>query len=576
MDEQSADTPRPDPHPLRRAIAAIRTRISSAFGVSAADREATIGAMLERGAKESAGYWLQLLLAMGIASLGLVLGSTAVVIGAMLISPLMGPIVELGMGLAIGSPLLVLRSFTRTVASIAVVVSSAALLTLALPFYEVTPEIAARTAPTLLDLTVAIFCAIAAAYTTVRPGSGTTATAAGTAIGIALVPPLCVVGYGLGTRSWSISSGAALLFTANFCAILLFAVLCFLLLGYSAVSVAALERAELERKEQGVIRRVASMLKLVFGSKYGLWLRVVMPLVLFGAVYLPLSAALAEVSWQVRVRGAIQRMLDTLPQDTVRSNISVERRRVSVRLVTLGSGDEAAALERELSSKIAQAAGVTPKVSVIAVPDSSALQAVAASIKASAAPVEVVHKEPDATLLRASIDGALSRAWPEEAGTLLLFRLEFPKDAPMVVEAIHLGPPLGPAGAALLGDALSRELGATVAVRDRAVAPEPITAPPEDGIKWLSATITELAMLDAVASLHGCVEVPAATRFKPIRDAEAIAATIRTSPAYTTGRLDVRAGPRWKAVLSISPCAAPETAAADGGAPSDAGSAAPR
>ena len=86
-----------------------------------------------------------------------------------------------------------------------------------------TRALTTRTSPTALDLLVAVFCAIAAAYAQVRSGSDTTATAAGTAIGIALVPPLCVVGYGLGTRSREIASGAALLFTANLCAILLFA-----------------------------------------------------------------------------------------------------------------------------------------------------------------------------------------------------------------------------------------------------------------------------------------------------------------------------------------------------------------
>jgi uncharacterized hydrophobic protein (TIGR00271 family) len=268
MEKDPAITP-PVSKPPFQGTHTAQDRIAAAFGILPADREITVKAMLERSQKESAGYWLQLLLAMGIASLGLVLGSTAVVIGAMLISPLMSPIVELGMGLAIGSPLLVLRSFTRVGFSILAVVASAALLTVMLPFHEVTAEIAARTSPTVLDLLIAIFCAIAAAYTTVRPGSDTTSTAAGTAIGIALVPPLCVLGYGVGTRTASIASGAALLFTANLCAILLFAVLCFLILGYSAVGAAELERTELASPQQGPIRRLARALQFLFGSRYG-------------------------------------------------------------------------------------------------------------------------------------------------------------------------------------------------------------------------------------------------------------------------------------------------------------------
>ena len=125
-----------------------------------------------------------------------------------------------------------------------------------------------------------ILCAISAAYTTVRPGSDTTSTAAGTAIGIALVPPLCVVGYGIGTSARPIWSGAALLFTANFCAILLFAVICFLTLGYGAVSSTELERAELERQGSGPIRRVIRTIQVFFGLRYGRLFRVLMPLVL--------------------------------------------------------------------------------------------------------------------------------------------------------------------------------------------------------------------------------------------------------------------------------------------------------
>ena len=96
--------------------------------------------------------------------------------------------------------LLVLRAALRVVLSVLLVVTGAALLVLALPFHEITSEIATRVAPTALDLLVAVFCALTAAYTTVRPGSDTTAAAAGTAIGIALVPPLCTVGFGQRVR----------------------------------------------------------------------------------------------------------------------------------------------------------------------------------------------------------------------------------------------------------------------------------------------------------------------------------------------------------------------------------------
>ena len=138
--------------------------------------------MIAQHHTEAASYWAQLVLAVGIATFGLVLNSGAVIIGAMLVAPLMGPIVELAMGLAVGSALLVLRSALRIGVSILVAVLSAGVLTRALPFQEVTSEVAARTSPTLLDLMVACFCALTAAFVTLKPRD-TVTTAAGTSIG---------------------------------------------------------------------------------------------------------------------------------------------------------------------------------------------------------------------------------------------------------------------------------------------------------------------------------------------------------------------------------------------------------
>ncbi|WP_155798931.1 DUF389 domain-containing protein, partial [Sorangium cellulosum] len=543
--------------------AALQERIAAVFDITPEAREAIVQGMLERSTRGAAGYWLQLLLAMGIASLGLVLGSGAVVIGAMLISPLMGPIVELGMGLAIGSPFLALRSFTRVAFSIVVVVTGAALLTLMLPFHEVTAEIAARTSPTALDLLIAIFCAIAAAYTTVRPGSDTTSTAAGTAIGIALVPPLCVIGYGIGTRVKSIAGGAALLFTANLCAILLFAILCFLLLGYSAVSTAELEHAELAKQKPGAIRRVARALQVFFDLRHGWIFRVMMPLALLGAVYFPLREALARVSWEVRVRAAIQRMLDALPQSTVRSSLTVDHGSVAVRLVTLGRADEAERIERDLRDKIAAVAGMTPKVDVIAVLDASAFDEVAASVRATAAPIDVVRKEPELGLLRQELAASLAGAWPHAAGPLVEWRLRFPENEPLVMEVVHVGPALGDAAADLLGRALTRELGAEVAVQDRAIAPEPIVAELAGGWPWLQEAGPALAWVDDVESLYGCVEVPPVPGEKAGEGIAPVLAALRSLPALRTDRVHVREGARWRAVVSAAPCAPQEPAPAD-------------
>jgi uncharacterized membrane protein len=134
-------------------------RLVMLLGSSPANRQALVATMLHRDAREATSYWLQLLVSIGIATLGLVVGSTAVVIGAMLVAPLMGPIVHLAMGLAAGSPFLVLRSAGRIGGSVVTAMVGAALITVIVPYHELTAEIAARTAPTVLDL---MTCAVSA------------------------------------------------------------------------------------------------------------------------------------------------------------------------------------------------------------------------------------------------------------------------------------------------------------------------------------------------------------------------------------------------------------------------------
>lgn len=585
-DDPKQDTAPSEPSPSAfwRFVADVQDRIALAFGVQPADRDATVSSILARAPSEAAGYWLKLLLAMGIATLGLVLGSTAVVIGAMLISPLMGPLVELGMGLAVGSPLLVLRSLTRTTTSILVVIGSAALITLALPFQEVTSEIAARTAPTALDLLIAILCAIAAAYTTIRPGSDTTGAAAGTAIGIALVPPLCVVGYGIGTGAKNISSGAALLFTANLCAILLFAVLSFVALGFSRAHATASEALELERHGTGYIRRASRGVRYLFGMKYGHLLRVLMPMFLLAFVALPLGEALAHVTWQVRVRAAIQRILGKLPDNTVRSTFSVERDDVTVRLFTLGRADDAAKLEKDLTNQIAAVAGTIPHVHVVAVADSTALESVTAKLDTARAPVPIVSKTPSLDMARGELQEVLTDAWPSSAGKLLGTRILFTPGTPITLEIVHIGPKIGAAGCELLAERVSRSMGSEMSVRDVAISPEPVVAEPNEGRKFFRAALATLEPLHEAQELQACVEVPQEpaqkqktsngkpSKKEPTNEGESdialVVEQLRALPLHDAKRLVLTDGERWRLVLKTEPCVsteAPAPPSLDGG-----------
>ena len=163
-------------------------------------------------------YLFMIAMSAGIAILGLLLSSPAVVIGAMLLSPLMDPIIGLGFALAIGDYRW-LKQAARTLAWGAVLaVGLCAVLVFISPIQTVTSEIAARTRPNLFDLFVALFSALAGAYAMIRGREG---TIVGVAIATALMPPLATVGFGLATLNWTVFSGALLLFATNFLTIAL-------------------------------------------------------------------------------------------------------------------------------------------------------------------------------------------------------------------------------------------------------------------------------------------------------------------------------------------------------------------
>lgn len=152
----------------------------------------------------------------GIAVLGLLLSSPAVVIGAMLISPLMGPIVGFGFGLATFDFQKVRRTMISIAAGSTLAVLFCALIVMLSPLQSVTEEIAARTRPNLFDLLVAIFSGLAGTYAMIRGRHG---AIVGVSIAVALMPPLAVMGFGLATLNPTVFWGSTFLFLTNLVAI---------------------------------------------------------------------------------------------------------------------------------------------------------------------------------------------------------------------------------------------------------------------------------------------------------------------------------------------------------------------
>ena len=172
-----------------------------------------IDAALRAGARAGGTNLWVLLFAILVASVGLNVNSTAVIIGAMLISPLMGPIVGVGYGAAIAD-IRLMRSSALTLLSFTSVslVTSIAYFGLS-PLVEPGTELLARTTPNLWDVLIAAFGGAAGMVAATRRSF--TNIAPGVAIATALMPPLCTVGFGIAHQRWDMALGASYLFLIN-------------------------------------------------------------------------------------------------------------------------------------------------------------------------------------------------------------------------------------------------------------------------------------------------------------------------------------------------------------------------
>ncbi len=176
------------------------------------DYENTAAAIEENIPVSGTNAWLMVCSAL-LASIGLDTGSTAVVIGAMLISPLMGPILGVGFSVGVHDREMFLRATRNLAYGTAFSFLTSFLYFLITPLGEPTQEILARTKPTLLDIGVAFFGGVAGIVSGYRLKR--TMAIPGVAIATALMPPLCVSGFGLATADWDIFGGAFYLFFIN-------------------------------------------------------------------------------------------------------------------------------------------------------------------------------------------------------------------------------------------------------------------------------------------------------------------------------------------------------------------------
>lgn len=154
-----------------------------------------------------------LVFAIIIASVGLNVNSTAVIIGAMLISPLMGPIMGIALGVTVTDTDLIWRALKNLMIAVVFSIATSAVYFYLTPLHAVTSELLTRTTPAIWDVLVAFSGGIAGAVGITRKERGNVIP--GVAIATALMPPLCTVGYGIATQHWYFALGAVYLFFIN-------------------------------------------------------------------------------------------------------------------------------------------------------------------------------------------------------------------------------------------------------------------------------------------------------------------------------------------------------------------------
>ncbi len=195
---------------------------------------ASMSRNLWRAADPSFTYYFLLMLSVVIATFGLLSNSAATIIGAMIVAPLMGPIIGIAFSIVLNNRRLLRRSLLGIATGCLMSVAVAFLITWLIGIETATTEMLARTSPTLLDLGVALAAGAAGSYAKSRRDVADALP--GVAIAVALVPPLAVVGIGMGMRSADITQGSLLLFATNLVGIVFSGALVFLFQRYGSVA----------------------------------------------------------------------------------------------------------------------------------------------------------------------------------------------------------------------------------------------------------------------------------------------------------------------------------------------------
>jgi uncharacterized hydrophobic protein (TIGR00271 family) len=231
------------PEPVQPSLRSmIRYMVRKVVKPVTLERRAEVQVQLRDACTPDFDFFLLVLLSAVIATLGLLTNSAAVIIGAMLVAPLMSPIIGIGLASLTGDARLFSNSSVALARGALLAILMATLLAWAnryLPFItlqEIPGEVLSRTHPSPIDLTVALAGGLAAAFALAMPSIS--AALPGVAIATALMPPLCTVGIGIAMGRWDVAGGALLLFLTNAVTIAFAGMVVFFALGFAPKQIA--------------------------------------------------------------------------------------------------------------------------------------------------------------------------------------------------------------------------------------------------------------------------------------------------------------------------------------------------
>jgi len=261
---------------------------------------------LEKVGLPSRRYYILTTLAIIIATFGLILNNPAIVIGAMLVAPLMLPILLLSMAIVTGRIRLIFKTLETITKSTILSVVIATFISLFIPIFEIPSEVIIRSQPAILDMFIALAAGAAAMYAMIKKDS---ASLPGVAISVSLMPPLSALGIGLATRNLGVAYGAGLLFITNLVAIIFSGAIILLLFRFKPYA----------KTKEGVL-------------KQGAFINIILILVLS----VILSSSFIKVSEQERqkisIKDELTRQLKALGKGDLES-FSVESKKEELRIM---------------------------------------------------------------------------------------------------------------------------------------------------------------------------------------------------------------------------------------------------